>query len=789
MDQTAKIPPHRTMDFGSTKPSISRIATKLAASSDDSNRSALSNSEVDSLVKDWKQSDDKTHQMEIDRLEKNRKEPTSPAKRVATTRTTFIDGTSPSSARAVINSASSETKKPQKIQHLDSSDSLPKTVQKKPARSIYALASKEPDDIEVIDEETLMAEMESRGDATIQSSVSKVVEEPTRSIYALAPKTTHLGKKTVRRLPDDGGENENLEKPKKRAGLFSAFRNKSVRYIPPKEDVVADEVEEVSSEELLQTIDQGAQPAEDAEKVIANELPEADEELVGYVPSARDLINASAENLRKIEADNDADADIEQASADEDALAKAFEEDLTHSAPSEMPTAESTEVVVPLVREEIHPAPKRPDQLTNNANRKIQLAKAHALKQRAATQVERTKNPAPTRKMPVQTVPVVKTSLRLKPVSPRNVNIVEKKNDIARIIQMEQHVEEAGPQTTRPQTLNRRHIRPARNLDIIQPARKRPRRAKVPIEVQVMPRSETTPKVLAPIKHTKGPVTIAISVPGEEEKIHHVAVTPKTPERPQSDFSVPVVKRAVPPSVEQFMIDQPAPNSIRVNHTKEALAHKSVDDLELGIIEDYYSGEETDAIAANRTIKLSKNPQDPVRMVSNLTGNPEQKRFPLGAKSPFLKTVNVEKRPLSEPMEHLFDEAPIVEDQPKPVAKSQPEKKPFNARDYFLKPEDQKPAPSVKTKDNKKADRKAAKTQKEEQKSTKISRKEAQKVEKPVKKSRKERKQEKAMMAPTVIVPSHSRSNAPLILLAVVTIILGAAVGAAVYMCLVLGVE
>ncbi len=787
MESTAKTTPPRTMEYSATKPSISKLAAAMTAASKKEDSSGLPKAEVNDLVKDWRAAEPKSGVAEIEKL---------PIGEKPKPRTTFIDGTSTSSAKEINRSNTPATKAAKA--RSDATENAHKTVQKKPARSIYALASKEPD-IEVIDEETLMAEMEERGDEAIKSSVSKVVEEPTRSIYALAPNVTHLGRKTVRRVANEPDIEETEDKPKKRASLFSAFRNKTVRYIPPDEGEISGEVEELTSDELLREVDQGGEKS--TEIVEATESVDSkmdvDTELVGYVASARDLINASADNLR--DSEPEAVEEKPTVQSDEDAIAKAFEESEARVR-TKMPDSESSEVVVPLVREEVRPTPIRPDKMasaTAAAERKLQIAKANALKQRATMQKNVTRSAinqaSQVRKTPIQATPIVKTSLRLKPASPRNVNIVEKKNDIARIIQMEQKVEDDTPQTSRLQVTARHRVRPARNIDIMQPTRKRPRRAKVPVEVQVMPRPQATPKIMAPVKHTKGPVTIAISVPGEEEKMHHVAVSPRQPVHERKDFSIPVVKRAVPPNVEKFMIDQPNPGSIKVNHAREALARKPVDDLEFGVIEDYYSGDENDAITANRMVKLSKNPHDPVQMVSSLAGNPEQGRFPLGAKSPFLKAVNVEKRPLSEPMEHHFmsDPEPI---QPPKVETRQPEKKPFNARDYFLKPEDQKPAVGAKKltdkanlKEDQRIDKKAAKTaKKEEERLAKESKKSSKKEEKVAKKSRKERKQEKAMMAPTVIIPTHDRSNAPLVLLAVVTIILGAAVGAAVYMCLVL---
>lgn len=96
---------------------------------------------------------------------------------------------------------------------------------------------------------------------------------------------------------------------------------------------------------------------------------------------------------------------------------------------------------------------------------------------------------------------------------------------------------------------------------------------------------------------------------------------------------------------------------------------------------------------------------------------------PVGAESPFLKSVNVEKRPLS-------DNATL------------------------------RPAPSViNEKANKKASRKNVYAKKHDS------------------------KRQDLPARPTVIVPSSRRSKAPLFFLILLTIILGAAVGAAAYLC------
>lgn len=105
---------------------------------------------------------------------------------------------------------------------------------------------------------------------------------------------------------------------------------------------------------------------------------------------------------------------------------------------------------------------------------------------------------------------------------------------------------------------------------------------------------------------------------------------------------------------------------------------------------------------------------------------PDNNRYALGGQSPFfLKSVNVEKRPLSD--------APTRKSAPEGALYQRPSDEPVSAKNvYEKKPaHEKKPIPSK----------------------------------------------------PTVIIPASRRSRAPLILLIIMTIILGAAVGALTYFC------
>lgn len=109
---------------------------------------------------------------------------------------------------------------------------------------------------------------------------------------------------------------------------------------------------------------------------------------------------------------------------------------------------------------------------------------------------------------------------------------------------------------------------------------------------------------------------------------------------------------------------------------------------------------------------------------------PDNNRYALGGESPFLKSVNVEKRPLSD-SPHKFN--PKVERKalPASVDSSAPAK---GRKNHYAKKS--VPAPH-----------------------------------------------QELPSRPTVIIPSNRRSKAPLVFLVLLTIILGAAVGAAVYLC------
>lgn len=171
------------------------------------------------------------------------------------------------------------------------------------------------------------------------------------------------------------------------------------------------------------------------------------------------------------------------------------------------------------------------------------------------------------------------------------------------------------------------------------------------------------------------------------------------------------------------------PPKLRVSHNN----HSSAD---LGVVEDYQpSGvpEPMNSTALNLPTKTPKEaPSIKADNTSNYSFSTKKKpvdnnRYALGGQSPFLKSVSVEKRPLSD------NSAPGRTKIARPVIEDKPSK--GSRKNVYAK-----------------------------------------------KKSKSEIRQE-LPQRPTVIVPASRRSKVPLFFLILFTIILGAVVGAAAYLC------
>lgn len=192
----------------------------------------------------------------------------------------------------------------------------------------------------------------------------------------------------------------------------------------------------------------------------------------------------------------------------------------------------------------------------------------------------------------------------------------------------------------------------------------------------------------------------------------------------------------------------PQPNTPAVQDSramKAALAGKTVEDL--GVIEDYapvegrVKGHEAEVVSgAGLSARDPKNPK---------AHKAEDSRRTLGKQSPFfLKSVNVEKRPLSHDSAGI-PAGPHRSPAEEPISPDKPVK-----------------LGTVRTVSHRSAFGKAPKPPKEKRA------KDGHKAENRPLPDR-----------PTVIVPSSHRSNAPLFFLLILTILLGAAVGAAAYLC------
>lgn len=678
----------------------------------------LPKTEVNGLVKDWQSPESVVESTDIDKPERNQPRP-SVVKRPA--KATSDD------YQALANGGLDTVEENGDLIEKDAEDEsveAHKTIKKRPARSIYALAKKDPDED--------LAEL----------SYSK--------------------RKSVRKVVD---ADEQPQPEKRRTGLFSAFR-KSVRYIPP-EDKLEGEVKILSEDELAQEISAEVESRyisqKKSEEPVVAEAETA--EPVGLVTSARDLINAAAKTIREEEKE----LKQTQPSVKEDVIMQDYEAEelsVSHDQSSRQKAPSQ-----PTRSMDFRPTGKTGRSLARQTNSAlVKSATASAL----------SGNKVINKRPLAQTIPIVKTSLKLKPVSPRAVRIVEREDDITKIIQQQST---QTPQTAVP--VVRRQ--PMRSPRPVRKARRRPEPQQIPVNIAFQ----------EPLVPTQKRIPVSFfdeSQPAAKRRVR--VATSKN--RPAVVRHVPntqdiLVKPQGVNTLEQFTIDQPSTHATKGSRMQIALSDKTVGDLKLGIIEDYSPEDALPTRAPERTIKLSKNPEDPVQMVSGLVGTPEHKRFPLGGKSPFLKTVNVEKRPLSAPVEHSAEamtaSSPSQPEQPKALAQNGTAK-PFDARSYFLNEEEQKAlAESKRTgqkfekTSSKSSSRGGKKAKKDEKKSAKTT-----KTEKKTKKSRKieAQTQSSVMSRPTVIVPPHRQSNGLLVLLAVVTIILGAAVGAGVYLCLTL---
>ena len=251
-------------------------------------------------------------------------------------------------------------------------------------------------------------------------------------------------------------------------------------------------------------------------------------------------------------------------------------------------------------------------------------------------------------------------------------------------------------------------------------------------------------------------ISVPVIAAGEQKALPTGITAPgsdivRRPKNRMVDLISPHLSKPVKfrPAPKGYTVNKPraaAPGNSYVMTTppkiKLAKPNPERDNLELGVIQNYRP-EPTPAVigdfASVNKVKSAEIVETPAPekqstkskenssfgRKANKSKPVDNNRYTLGGQSPFINTVNVEKRPLSDKISH---------DHPKIERPAIPEKE------------------------------------------TKLSRKNVyQKKQKPAKADLPTR--------PTVIIPSSRRSKLPLFFLVLFTIILGAAVGAAAYLC------
>ncbi len=184
------------------------------------------------------------------------------------------------------------------------------------------------------------------------------------------------------------------------------------------------------------------------------------------------------------------------------------------------------------------------------------------------------------------------------------------------------------------------------------------------------------------------------------------------------DYTVPVPKST--PAIEIYGMTEPTPKEVS---EKDGL----------GVVEDYRpANPDNPAMGTSASNHASSRPL-PDEPVAKST--PDNNRYALGGQSPFfLKSVSVEKRPLSDaPTRRADTISPIYTD----LGDEVPRKNVYDGKSASKSAKSQKSAKKTNPRD--------------------------------------------LPQRPTVIIPSNRRSHTPLFLLLILTVILGAAVGAAVY--------
>lgn len=190
------------------------------------------------------------------------------------------------------------------------------------------------------------------------------------------------------------------------------------------------------------------------------------------------------------------------------------------------------------------------------------------------------------------------------------------------------------------------------------------------------------------------------------------------------DYSVPIPKPT--PAVDIYGMTEPEPAPERGKNG-------------LGVVEDYRPNNPSNPAmgtsASDRSGAVDSQSYEVPGSPKSQKSTPDNNRYSLGGQSPFfLKSVSVEKRPLSDaPTRRADTISPIYTD----PGDELPKKNVYDGKSKFKSPKSQKSTKKSNPRD--------------------------------------------LPQRPTVIIPANRRSHAPLFLLLILTVILGAAVGAAVY--------
>lgn len=268
------------------------------------------------------------------------------------------------------------------------------------------------------------------------------------------------------------------------------------------------------------------------------------------------------------------------------------------------------------------------------------------------------------------------------------------------------------------------------------------------LEVQILPSKKSLP-VKAPAQVVKSAPSAPARVPRPAGPVRDPQMVGGAPRRATKPGSAPLWPAAAATALSPKPKFRPAPkgyasatptgipaNSSYVMATppKINFARHSVPEADFGVVEDYHPSSTPeplgDKVASPAKSKESKEVK--ADNTSNYSFSLKKKpadnnRYALGGQSPFLKSVSVEKRPLSD------NSAPGRTKIARPVIEDKPTK--ASRKNVYAK-----------------------------------------------KKSKSEVRQE-LPQRPTVIVPASRRSKVPLFFLILFTIILGAVVGAAAYLC------